>query len=142
VDWAIIVPTAITGAVGLAGIGGTLLSARMTGRSDAENLRTSISAEDERAKLAEKRRVYASCLASLTATGLVSTGNSPNPESVTNAFMSATCALFEVRLIAPREVGELAGTALGRLLGSEFGGFADVVTRLTSAMRADLGEPD
>ncbi len=45
-DWATVVPTAIAGVVGLAGIGGTLLSARLTSKSDAENLRTSISAED------------------------------------------------------------------------------------------------
>ena len=47
--------TGIIGIVGLAGIGGTLLSARMTGSS-----------EDRRAKLAEKRRVYAGFLAALT----------------------------------------------------------------------------
>jgi hypothetical protein len=58
-------PAAITGVVGLAGIGGTLLSARMTGKSDAANLRMSVSAEDTRAKLAEKRRIYANCLAAI-----------------------------------------------------------------------------
>jgi hypothetical protein len=38
----------------------------MTGKSDAGNLRTSIGAEDKRAKLSEKRRIYANCLATLT----------------------------------------------------------------------------
>lgn len=66
-DWATVVPTAIAGVVGLAGIGGTLLSARLTSKSDAENLRTSISAEDAGAKLAEKRRIYANCIAAITA---------------------------------------------------------------------------
>jgi hypothetical protein len=55
VDWG----TVITGVVGLAGIGGTLLAARMTGKSDAENLRTSISAEDRRARRTEKREIFA-----------------------------------------------------------------------------------
>jgi hypothetical protein len=65
VDWATVVPTAITGLLGLAGIGGTLLSARLTSKSDAENLRTSISAEDARSRVVEKRRIYAKCLAAL-----------------------------------------------------------------------------
>ena len=56
VDWTTVISTAITGAVGLAGIGGALLSARMTSKSDAENLKMSIAAEDEHARLAEKRR--------------------------------------------------------------------------------------
>ncbi len=78
-DWTIIVPTAITGVVGLAGIGGTLLSARMTSKSDAENLRTSISAEDARAKLAEKRRAYAAFHASLDNVFAIAATSNPRP---------------------------------------------------------------
>lgn len=66
-DWAIIMPTAITGVVGLAGIGGTLLSARMTGKSDAANLQVSISAEDRRARCTEKREVFARFLTAASA---------------------------------------------------------------------------
>lgn len=60
-------PAAITGAVGIAGIGGTVLSATITRKSAAENLRISIDAENERIKLAEKRRIYAQALAAITA---------------------------------------------------------------------------
>jgi hypothetical protein len=48
VDWSSVVPALITGAVGIAGVAGTLLSARIAANSSAE-----------RDRLAEKRRVYA-----------------------------------------------------------------------------------
>ena len=54
-DWGPVISAGITGVVGLAEIAGTLLSAGMTGSS-----------EDRRAKLADRRRVYASFLATLT----------------------------------------------------------------------------
>ncbi len=56
---------AITGIVGLAGIGGTLWSGRLAAKSAVQTLTLSISAEDRRAKVAEKRRIYAAYLASL-----------------------------------------------------------------------------
>jgi ABC-type transporter Mla maintaining outer membrane lipid asymmetry ATPase subunit MlaF len=65
VDWASVVPGAITGVVGIVGIGGSVLSARMAGKSAAQNLQMSIQAEDTRASRAEKRRICASYLASL-----------------------------------------------------------------------------
>ena len=49
----------ITGLVGLGGIGGTILAARMTGRSQLATLRVNIGAEDRRAAIADKRRTYA-----------------------------------------------------------------------------------
>lgn len=49
----------ITGAVGLAGIGGTILAARMTGTSQIAGLKLSISAENHPSRLAEKRTIYA-----------------------------------------------------------------------------------
>jgi hypothetical protein len=51
------------GVVGLVGIGGALLSASMTSKSNAQNLRTCISAEDKRARRVEKRAIYAKYLA-------------------------------------------------------------------------------
>jgi hypothetical protein len=53
--------TIITGAVGVTGIGGTLLSARW----QTAGVKLSIAAEDERARLAQKRRVYAATTAAL-----------------------------------------------------------------------------
>lgn len=49
----------MTGAVGLAGIGGTLWQANRARKSEAELLQRNISAENERSQLAEKRRIYA-----------------------------------------------------------------------------------
>jgi hypothetical protein len=56
-----IAPNLITGAVGIAGIAGSNVSAGQARKSAAENMQTSISAEDRHAKLSEKRRIYANC---------------------------------------------------------------------------------
>jgi hypothetical protein len=49
----------VTGLIGVAGITGSLLSARLTARSNMAGLKLSITAEEERAQLAEKRRIHA-----------------------------------------------------------------------------------
>jgi hypothetical protein len=53
----------VTGAVGIAGIGGTILAAWMTAKGQTSNLLLGVDAEDRRAQLAEKRRIYAAYLA-------------------------------------------------------------------------------
>jgi hypothetical protein len=63
-NWATVIPAVVAGAVGIAGIGGTILSARLTAKAQTANLRLSIGAEDRRARLAEKRRIYATFMAS------------------------------------------------------------------------------
>ena len=114
-DWAIVV----TGVVGLAGIGGTLLAARMTSKSDAANLRTSISAEDARANRAEKRRIYANYLAALSAgfgsSVASSTYKGPADQKHDeiaaqwrDARTTALSASAEVRLIGSAAVASLA----------------------------------
>lgn len=148
-NWGAVIAAAITGVVGIAGIGGALLSARMTAKSSAENLRTSISAEDARARNAEKRRTYANCLAVLTLA--VSTRASANPDdrdsrtNAANLIITAANAVFEVKLIAPPEVDTLAIAAMQNLSSSKVGQVhkesAGAITRLASAMRADLDEP-
>ena len=63
-NWATVIPAVVTGAVGIVGISGTILSARLTAKSQTANLRLSIGAENHRAQLAEKRRIYATFMAS------------------------------------------------------------------------------
>jgi hypothetical protein len=158
--------TLITGAVGLAGIGGTLWQgtrSREAASKDlkasldatAENLNLSINAENERARLAEKQRVYARCLAAFA--GLI------DPIAKNHAFGSETedvlaaslateygtalatqqNAVSELLLIAPVDVRQLALKASTKLMhddGSEVAGaeFRAVRDRLIQAMRADL----
>jgi len=150
-DWAIV----ITGIVGLAGIGGTLLAAKMAAKSAAENLRTSISAEDARAKVAEKRRIYASCLAALsahaTANAFPFTTVPPEAgirfqEEINRTRLTAANAVYEVQLISPSEVAGLANIALLALLNADAATQEPVIGKaigaLMGAMRRDLGERD
>jgi hypothetical protein len=62
-DWASVVSIAITGIVGIAGVAGTIVSARLASKSATKDLKLSISAENDRADKAEKRRIYAAFLA-------------------------------------------------------------------------------
>jgi hypothetical protein len=115
--------TLITGVVGVAGIGGTILAARMTNKTQTANLIRSIAAENERTRLAEKRRIYARHLASCTeavqanlkwrmfkgkGTGLGFSLVSDYGAKVATAIASAA----EVRLIAPADVANLAERAV------------------------------
>ena len=155
-DWTSIVPTAISGVVGLAGIGGTLLSARMTSKSDSENLRTSIGAEDQRARLAEKCRIYANYLSALSA-GFNSYVESSTKQDLAgqkhdeimarwrDAHVNALSASSEVRLIGPGAVGSLATEIFNlmlRLRREDVELWARTYRDLLAAMRADLGEAD
>ena len=60
----------ITGIVGLAGVligtAGTLLASWQTGKSQTKNVMFRVQADDERARLAEKRSIYARYMATLT----------------------------------------------------------------------------
>jgi hypothetical protein len=154
-DWAIVV----TGAVGLAGIGGTLLSARMTSKSDAANLRASISAEDTRAKLAEKRRIYASCIAALDAyanyaeyaTRADTLPLAQRAQLLGESARSRLAAFYassEMDLIAPPEVAVWVHRMLWTVLRAEkaatneaqVGEIVDAHMNVVVAMRRDLGE--
>ena len=68
-EWSTIAPAAITGVVGLAGIVGTIMSARQASRSASRDLQLSIKAEDKRASTAERRRIYAAFNGPLKLTG-------------------------------------------------------------------------
>jgi hypothetical protein len=143
--------------VGLAGIGGTLLAARMAAKSAAENLRSSISAEDARANRAEKRRIYAGCVAALTAyfdgTVAPNTGSLlwADKRAVLDAELGRTrlaaqVAVSEMDLIGPPEVAIMAHRAMRAVLrASEGGDTADAlssIVNLTMTMRRDLGAGD
>jgi hypothetical protein len=146
VDWGTVIPAGITAVVGLAGIGGTLLAARITGRS-----------EDNRAKVAEKRRIYANCLAALSVQYeanilKVETSKLSFPQDLATIFGSsgdldraAMNAVFEVQLIASFDVAKLAAKTLETLFratpGSERNAWATAIALLVAAMRTDLGEP-
>jgi hypothetical protein len=67
VDWATVASVAITGAVGIAGVAGTIAAARIAGKSARESAMLSINAENRRARLADKRQIYAHAVAALDA---------------------------------------------------------------------------
>lgn len=68
IDWS----TIATGAVGIAGIGGSIWSARISRKSATSDLRPTIGAENERVRMSEKRRIYAVYLSSTTRYSLAS----------------------------------------------------------------------
>jgi hypothetical protein len=155
----------VTGAVGAAGIAGTLLSARLTARSHIAGLKLSTAAEEERAHLAEKRRIYAGFHTSidrlivdwnLMHEGMGGAGPDEREElkQVPDAAMMAMSnSLSEIKLIAPEPVGRQA-EKLARLFraisqailserdGAELDAIGSEIFRqrsaLYEAMRADL----
>jgi hypothetical protein len=157
-DWAIVV----TGVVGLAGIGGSIVSARMASTSAAANLQTNIAAEERRAKVAEKRLIYARYLTSITevvaaAGNLEIYGGEADPGDrqalvvrVNQSVVALMNALSEVQLVAPpKDVGPRAddmGRATNEYANKVLRGeesradFYSLRQALVGAMRADLGE--
>lgn len=120
VDWGTAISAGITALVGLAGIGSTLLAVRMTSRS-----------EDKRAKLADKRRIYANCLAALADGLRASILEAKRSDTLTlndykdyvllhdNAViaqMTAMNAVAEVQLIGSLDVAKLASETFEALL--------------------------
>jgi len=142
VDWPAIIASISAGVAAVAGIGGTLWQARRTWSHD-----------DERAKIAEKRRIYANSLATFnTAWGaairMVANKGHPAEANTTReydiALAAGITALTELVLIAPHNVAELAGQMLTHINGysaSESDALATSASDLTEAMRIDLGGP-
>lgn len=125
-DWASIAPVAITGAVGLGGIGASLWQAkkgREAARADLKasldastaSLIRSLDAEDKRVREAEKRRLYAASLAAFneTISALIEHSTSSRESGkqeeslprLARAQESMNRSLEELMLIAPRDVG-------------------------------------
>ncbi len=154
----------ITGIVGLCGVAlgtcGTLLGSWLTAKSQTSNLQLSIKAENERARVAEKRRIYATYMASLeshySATIRLGYEKDASPELREhlldvhdNATIQMRVAETELILIAPLGLGKLAnasaedllfyGVQAERDLAAELD-FPGIKDRLIKGMRVDLGE--
>jgi hypothetical protein len=144
--------TVIAGAVGaIGGVGATLAGAWMNGRSQMAGLRLGIAADNDRAKVAEKRRIYAACLTALSddlsaAIRRETFANTEETGKYGAALLTALNAVSELQLVAPSEVGRCGGTALVRLnhlkhfTDEARQAFVRALVELTKAMRADLGE--
>lgn len=163
-SWDAIVPNLITGVVGVAGIAGSILAAHQARKSAAENLRTGISAEDRRAKVAEKRRIYAACL---TALNNMMTAQADYGVDIANAKSKAERrvayselvpvrnsllnAVSELELVAPETLGRLARERfqwhMDRIKEVGQGEKMNLKNRppthwdILAAMRTDLGDP-
>lgn len=156
-----VVPIVITGVVGLAGIVGSILSARLTSRSAARNLQLSISAEGKRAHTGEKRRIYAAFNSAIEGLWIIATSSEdfttdPGRLHYNQAMSLLWSTYYEVSLIAPGNVNTLAvdttnvtnqfASDLRKLTGNRARhappGFDEKRKDLISAMRADLGEQE
>jgi hypothetical protein len=126
--------TIITGTVGIAGIGGTLLSARW----QTASVKLTIAAEDERAKIAERRRIYVAAYAALS-DGLRVMERSADDEVAPAVSISAINAARELELIASADVGRCARDALRGLDEHDGEALVEALAGLVGAMRADLG---
>jgi hypothetical protein len=188
VDWTTYIPSAVTGVVGLAGISGALWQAkrareaaakdakanREAAASDlqtsmsqtANNLVVSINAEDKRANVATKRRIYATCLAAFQQAARTAVNyrtarttqseeeRKPLIQKQEDAQDKMHQAIGELFLIAPHDIAQLADKLSKTLLsfmaathiGPPFQGPAakeagQIQSALVRAMRIDLGEP-
>ena len=156
-----VLPTLITGVVGVAGIGGAVFAARMTSKSQHEDLLTSISAGREDARKANKRRTYADALAAIIGAFRAHSECREDAASddaeigqrawaqINEAVYQMFRACYEARLIAPAEIRDGLDSAMG-ILGIDdysapegwreelFEGYDTAIRNLFSAMRADL----
>jgi hypothetical protein len=143
----------VTGiAVGSAsGILGAICGAWLTARSQMAGLKLTISADDERTRLAEKRRIYARCLAALNNAWLGRSYLDVPDADVILAYakeykvMMGEClnSVFEAALIAPDEIPDIAQDAANGIMnnGKNDRPFPNAIDALIRAMRIDLGEP-
>jgi hypothetical protein len=139
---------------GALGVGGTCLGAWLTGRTQTANLKISLDAERERARLIDKRETYARCLAALTELQRTTARwHSYQSKPVTSesahaeadriiAGTSALTAVWELTLIARADVSAIANTAI-EIIGkpdSSLESLGLVFSRLLEVMQADLND--
>jgi hypothetical protein len=138
VNWGTVIPTVVTGVVGLAGIGGSIISARIAGTTASKNLENSIHAEDARIKRADKRLLYAKYLGALAQLReFMILSETPTIES-----LKAQSAMFtagqEVALVAPEKIAFMALDIQKKLSGDEE--YRRANSELFTIMRADLDD--
>jgi hypothetical protein len=155
-NWPAIIAAISAGVVGLAGILATYWSGKR-----------SINAENERARLAEKRRIYAKCAATYRrlesariSASDVEMYDAGAKEALENSLVALDDAVSELILIAPKNIRKIARQILedqvayvGEVLDQtdKDSGDSDgdqstmpkaTIGQLWVAMRADLGETD
>ena len=165
-DWPVIVTGIVIGVVGLAGIAATYWQGKRAAETASENLRRSIDADNERARLAERRRIYAACQAAFTDMRIESITHrvayQPPPDqaqrdaaelALNQVRLAMLNATGELLLIAPAGVRKLAAdltdsylsyitaTVRGASLAEPAEPAGHMQGQLYDAMRADLGEP-
>jgi hypothetical protein len=157
----VIVAGALVGSV--SGVAGAILGAWVSGKSALAGLKLTIEAEKESARLADKRAVYAQCLASLDnckhslqqlRQQRGTAESAAAAEKYDRAWQDCAAKLNELGLVAPDGVRFVALTASGRLYRlaeladsshDEFRGaevrYFKAEDCLRQALRADLGMP-
>jgi hypothetical protein len=164
-DWPAIVTGIAIGVVGLAGIMATYWQGKRAAEAASESLRRSIDAGNERARLAEKRRIYAACQAAFTAMRIESITHrvAYQPPAKQGQRDAAELALNQARRAMLNATGELlliAPTGVRRIAADLTDNYLSYITatvrgasleeptepagrlqnQLYEAMRADLGE--
>lgn len=114
VPWAVL----ITGAVG---VGGTALGAWLNGKTQTKTLRLSLDAENDRARLAEKRRIYARCTTAFLTmeragrdfqNAAAGQGGYNAELNLTKASDALRDSMSELILIAPKHIRDTAQAAI------------------------------
>jgi len=158
-DWATVTSTAITGAVGIAGVVGGVITARIAGSSARKSVQLNITAEADRARLADKRRIYArgvsaldtamqaekhaqSVEASGAATAVVEDQHASAVEfraKANDTLRSASEAVSELQLMVESlDTAELAKDALDNVSHPDV--YASRRNKLLATLRDDLGK--
>lgn len=146
-DWS----TFVAGAVGVAGIAGTIIAARLTSKSQSADLLAYIESQTDRAEMTEKRRIYAVCQASfarmLRASVKNATAQGGAKVAASAALASAEEQMYvdasELQLMAPSGVVDLAFEVIGHFHEYAFGqewmdGYVGRESEMLTAMRTDL----
>jgi hypothetical protein len=140
-DWG----TFITGVVGLAGIGGSIVSAKIASKSATGDLRIAISAEDARSRRADKRLIYASFLAALSKLRDLRTNEHRTDEDIKELLAAQTAAwvpVLEVGLVGPPQIATAAQQVylLVTKNDDDVHKYANAYADLIETMRADLND--